>query len=151
MTRMSGNPSKAEKLSAVAPLNSTSAAGPRGHDVENWFQAEAEILRESATHAVRRALVVINNVQRVVYAGEYESTFADGYIPGEWSPGDPVPDRLAGDKPYPRRPNGRELQTTDVKRIGYKTNPPPTAPPTLPPTPYSCCDPRPSSNHAPCG
>lgn len=87
-----------------------------GHDVENWYQAEAEILRESATHPVRRAVVV--NVQGVVYTGEYESTSADGYIPGEWKPGDPVPVRLAGDKLFLRRPNGHELQTTIVKRIG---------------------------------
>jgi Protein of unknown function (DUF2934) len=87
-----------------------------GHDVENWFQAEAEVLRESAIHAVRRAVVV--NVRGVVYTGEYESSSADGYIPGEWRPGDPISVRLAGDKLYLRRPNGRELQTTIVKRIG---------------------------------
>lgn len=87
-----------------------------GHDTENWYQAEAEILRESATHPVRRAVVV--NVEGVVYTGEYESTSAEGYTPGEWNPGDPVPVRLAGDKLFLRRPNGRELQTTVVKRIG---------------------------------
>ena len=87
-----------------------------GHDVENWYQAEAEILRESSTHPLRRAVVV--NLQGVVYTGEYESTSADGYTPGEWKPGDPVPVRLSGDKLYLRRPNGRELQTTIVKRIG---------------------------------
>jgi hypothetical protein len=87
-----------------------------GHDAENWCQAEAEILRESATHPVRRAVVV--NIEGVVYTGEYEATSADGYTPGEWKPGDPVPVRLAGDKLYLRRPNGQELQTTVVKRIG---------------------------------
>lgn len=88
-----------------------------GHDLENWCQAEAEILRESATNPVRRAVVV--NLDGVVYTGEYEFTAADGYTPGEWKPGDPVPVRLAGDKLYLRRRNGRELQTTIVKRIGY--------------------------------
>jgi len=87
-----------------------------GHDTENWYQAEAEILRESATSRVRRAVVV--NLQGVVYTGEYESATAGGYTPGEWKPGDPVPVRLSGDKLYLRRPNGRELQTTIVKRIG---------------------------------
>jgi|ERR1022692_918952 hypothetical protein len=87
-----------------------------GRDAENWFQAEAEILRESAPHLVRRAVVV--NVEGVVYTGEYDSSSADGYTPGEWKPGDPVPIRLAGDKLYLRRPNGRDLQTTIVKRIG---------------------------------
>jgi hypothetical protein len=54
----------------------------------------------------------------VVYTGEYEATTAEGYTPGEWKAGDPVPVRLAGDKLYLRRPNGKELQTTIVKRIG---------------------------------
>jgi Protein of unknown function (DUF2934) len=87
-----------------------------GHDAENWYQAEGEILRESTTNHIRRAVVV--NLQGVVYTGEYEATAADGYTAGEWNPGDPVPVRLAGDKLYLRRPNGRELQTTIVKRIG---------------------------------
>lgn len=87
-----------------------------GHDNENWLQAEAEILRESVGTPVRRAIVI--NVQGVVYTGEYECTSADGYLPGEWKPGDPIPIRLAGDKLYLRRPNGRELRTTVVKRIG---------------------------------
>jgi hypothetical protein len=90
--------------------------GVVGHDTDNWYQAEAEILRESAGTPVRRAIIV--NVQGVVYTGEYECTSADGYTPGEWKGGDPVPVRLAGDKLYLRRPNGRELQTTIVKRIG---------------------------------
>jgi hypothetical protein len=87
-----------------------------GHDAENWYQAEAEILRESATRAARRAVVL--NIEGVVYTGEYDSNAAGGYTPGEWKPGDPVPVRLAGDKLYLRRPNGHELQTTVVKRIG---------------------------------
>lgn len=88
----------------------------QGHDLENWCQAEAEILRESAVHSVRRCVVV--NVDGVVYTGEYELASADGYTPGEWKPRDPIPVRLAGDKLYLRRRNGRELRTTIVKRIG---------------------------------
>jgi hypothetical protein len=87
-----------------------------GRDVDNWCQAEAEVLRESTTHAVRRTVVV--NLGGVVYTGEYDCTAADDYTPGEWKPGDPVAVRLAGDKLYLRRPNGRELQTRIVKRIG---------------------------------
>jgi hypothetical protein len=87
-----------------------------GRDAENWHQAEAEILREESSHPLRRAVVV--NVEGVVYTGEYESHAADGYIPGEWKPGDPIAVRLTGDNLYLRRPNGRELQTTVVKRIG---------------------------------
>jgi len=92
------------------------SGGLQGHDSENWFQAEAEIVRELSVHPVRRAVVV--NVQGVIYTGEYEPTLSQGYTPGEWSPGEPVPVRLAGDQLYLRRPNGRELQTTIVKRIG---------------------------------
>jgi hypothetical protein len=92
------------------------SGGVEGRDTANWYQAEAEILRESAAHTARRAVVV--NVQGVVYTGEYESTSADGYTPGEWSPGSLIPVRFAGNQLFLRRPNGRELQTTVVKRIG---------------------------------
>lgn len=88
-----------------------------GLDLENWCQAEAEILRESGgPQAARRAVVI--NVGGVVYTGEYDSASADDYTPGEWKAGDPVPVRLSGNKLYLRRPNGRELQTIIVKRIG---------------------------------
>lgn len=87
-----------------------------GHDLENWCQAEAEILRETDSHPVRRSIVI--NLDGVVYTGEYEFACADGYAPGEWKPGDPVSVRLSGDKLHLRRPNGRELQTTIVKIIG---------------------------------
>ena len=118
MAQRSGNysPQMQEAIRRRAAEVYQRGGAAAGHDVENWYQAEAEILRESATHPVRRAVVV--NVQGVVYTGEYESTSADGYIPGEWKPGDPVPVRLAGDKLFLLRRNGRELQTTIVKRIG---------------------------------
>ena len=118
MAQRSGNysPQMQEAIRRRAAELYQRGGAAAGHDVENWYQAEAEILRESATHPVRRAVVV--NVQGVVYTGEYESTSADGYIPGEWKPGDPVPVRLAGDKLFLLRRNGRELQTTIVKRIG---------------------------------
>src|SRR5258708_27465649 len=87
-----------------------------GQDADNWYQAEAEIIRESVNRLTRRAVVI--NVQGVVYTGEYESSSADGYIAGEWKPGESIPIRFAGDKLYLRRRDGRELQTTVVKRIG---------------------------------
>jgi len=118
MTRTYGNDSVRvqETIRRRAAELFQSSGAIEGHDVENWYQAEAEILRESARTAVRRAVVV--NIRGIVYTGEYECTSADGYVPGEWKPGDPVPVRLAGDRLYLRRPNGRELQTTIVKRIG---------------------------------
>ena len=87
-----------------------------GHDVENWCRAEAEILRETAAHLAHPAVVV--SVEGVVYTGEYESASAGGYTPGEWKAGDRVPVRLDGDRLFLRRPNGRELETSVVKRIG---------------------------------
>jgi DUF2934 family protein len=118
MTRMSDNlsPQMQEAIRRRASEIFQRSGSMQDHDAENWYEAEAEILRESAGSPVRRAVVV--NIRGVVYTGEYECTAADGYLPDEWKPGDPVPVRLAGDKLYLRRPNGRELQTTVVKRIG---------------------------------
>jgi Protein of unknown function (DUF2934) len=87
-----------------------------GRDVQNWCQAEAEVLRESGLQGARRAVVI--NLDGVLYTGEYDSDCADGYTPGEWKAGDPVPARVAGDQLCLRRPNGRELQTTIVQRMG---------------------------------
>ncbi len=92
------------------------SGGIAGRDIENWCRAEAEILRESTGQSLRRAIVI--NLAGVVYTGEYDVSSADGYAPGEWKAGDRIPVRLAGDQLYLRRPNGRELQTTVVKRIG---------------------------------
>jgi hypothetical protein len=115
---MSGNysPQVREAIRRRATELYQQSGALEGHDTKNWYQAEAEILRDSAANPVRRAIVV--NLEGVVYTGEYECASADGYTPGEWNPGDPVPVRLAGDKLYLRRPNGHELQTTIVKRIG---------------------------------
>ena len=87
-----------------------------GHDVENWHQAEAEILRETGAHLTRPAVVI--NLEGVVYTGEYDLALANGYRPGEWKIGDRVPVRVEGDKLFLRRPNGRELETIVIKRIG---------------------------------
>ncbi|MGB8988486.1 MAG: DUF2934 domain-containing protein [Candidatus Sulfotelmatobacter sp.] len=87
-----------------------------GHDVDNWRQAEAEILRETGAHLPRPAVVI--NLEGVVYTGQYDLAAADGYLPGEWKPGDRVVIRLEGEKLFLRRPNGRELETSIIKRIG---------------------------------
>jgi hypothetical protein len=118
MARIPGNPSPPwqEAIRRRAGEIYELSGSIEGHDVENWQQAEAEILRELAAHPFRRAVVV--NIQGVVYTGQYESDSAEGYTPGEWHPGDFIPVRLAGDQLYLRRPNGLELKTTVVKRIG---------------------------------
>ncbi len=85
-----------------------------GRDVENWAQAEREILTELT--ASRRHAVIIK-VDCVQYVGEYHPHSAGGYTPGEFSPGSPVPVRIEGDKMFLTRPDGRELETTIVHKI----------------------------------
>jgi len=118
MSQVSGNNSLQvqEAIRRRATYLYEQAGAAEGHDEENWYRAEAEVLRESTLHHLRRAVVI--NVQGVVYTGEYECDAADGYLPGEWQPGDPVAVRIAGDRLHLRRRNGRELRTTIVKRIG---------------------------------
>jgi hypothetical protein len=88
-----------------------------GHDLDNWAQAEQEIMREAAERATHRNAVVVN-VNGVVYVGEYAPGAADGYTPGEFTKGVRVPVRFHGDKMFVKRPNGKELETTIVKKIG---------------------------------
>lgn len=86
-----------------------------GRDVENWVQAEQEVLVEAAEHSSRRTAVVVA-VDGVQYVGEYEREAAGGYIPGEFAAGDPVPVRFEGDHMFVQRRNGRELKTTLVNK-----------------------------------
>ena len=87
-----------------------------GRDLENWSQAEAEIKREAAPAMPRKAVVV--RVDGVAYVGEYQPEDCDGYQPGELGKGATIPVRFAGSKMFVRRPNGKELETTIVKKIG---------------------------------
>ena len=84
-----------------------------GYDVQNWMQAEAEVLAESAEHQTHRTAVVVR-VNGVQYTGEYTPGSADGYTPGEFAAGGPVPVRFAGGRMFVSRPNGRELETMIV-------------------------------------
>ncbi len=86
-----------------------------GRDQENWAQAEAEILNELSGE--RRAAVVIN-VDGLQYVAEYTAAGSDGYTPGEFRRGAPVPVRIEGDKMFIIRRNGRELETRIVHRVG---------------------------------
>lgn len=86
-----------------------------GLDLQNWAQAEKEILEESTTP--RRIAVVVES-DGVHYVGEYAPISSNGYQPGEIDPGAPVQLRFEGDKMFLRRPNGVELETTIVHRIG---------------------------------
>ena len=84
-----------------------------GRDLENWKQAEQEILRESAESTNRRTAVVVT-VNGVKYVGEYDPASCGGYKPGEFAAGVRVPVRFDGNKMFVRRPNGIELETTIV-------------------------------------
>ena len=88
-----------------------------GHDLENWMQAEEEILRESFPGPANRKAVVVK-VNGIHYVGEYDLSSAGGYTPGELAKGSAIPVRFAGKKMFVKRPNGLELQTTVVKKVG---------------------------------
>lgn len=87
-----------------------------GRDLENWTQAEAEVARECGTSMRRTAIVV--DVEGVQYVGEYRLESCDGYQPGEFSAGEDISIRFEADKMFLKRPNGKELETTIVHRIG---------------------------------
>jgi hypothetical protein len=87
-----------------------------GRDMENWAQAEQEILCESPEPTTRKAIVV--KVDGAQYIGQYDPESSDGYVPGEFGPGASVPVRFQGDKMFIKRSNGKILETTIVKKIG---------------------------------
>lgn len=87
-----------------------------GRDLENWAQAEREILHESAGLPARRTAVVVT-VNGVKYVGEYDAACSGGYTPGEFRAGARVPVRFEGDKMFVKRPNGQELETIIVKTL----------------------------------
>jgi hypothetical protein len=87
-----------------------------GRDLDNWAQAEQEILRELAESPTRKAIVV--RVGDAQYIGQYNPDACDGYVPGEFGPGVSVPVRFRGNTMLVLRPNGKILETTIVKKIG---------------------------------
>jgi hypothetical protein len=85
-----------------------------GRDLDNWAQAEQEILRESAQGRTRKTAIVLR-VSGNEYIGEYNAESSDGYRPGEFGLGAFVPVRFHGDKMFVKRANGKVLETTIVK------------------------------------
>jgi len=67
-----------------------------GRDLENWVQAESEIMRERES-APRRTAVVVE-VHGVQYVGEYDPNACDGYLPGEFQSGEELAIRFDGEK-----------------------------------------------------
>jgi hypothetical protein len=87
-----------------------------GRDLDNWAQAEREVSNELQAHGQRHAVVIkVNGAQ---YVGEYTLESSGNYVPGEIDAGGPVAVRFDGNKMFVRRPNGEELETTVVKKIG---------------------------------
>ena len=97
-----------------------------GRDVENWMQAEAEIARERSDLPVRMLALVVR-VDGVQYVGEYNFASANGYVPGEFASGGPVPLRFVGNKMFVERPNGKVLETSIAKNVGATSAPACTA------------------------
>jgi len=87
-----------------------------GRDLENWAQAESEIMLE-VEKAQRRTAVVVD-VNGVQYVGEYDPNACDGYLPGELQSGEALSIRFDGEKMFVQRPNGSELETTIVAEVG---------------------------------
>jgi len=89
-----------------------------GRDVENWTQAEREIMERAAKQKQPSAIVLsVNGVQ---YVGEYLPASSDGYVPGEFGIGSSVTVRFEGDKMFVKRANGKELATRIVRKISGK-------------------------------
>ena len=97
-----------------------------GRDLENWTQAEDEIVRELSRLSDRRLAFVVR-VDGVQYVGEYSVATANGYAPGEFASGDPVPVRFVGNKMLVERPNGKVLETSIATKVGGTSSPSCTA------------------------
>ncbi len=88
-----------------------------GRDLQNWSQAEQEIRRQVSAGGPRRHAVVVK-VHGVQFVGEYDQESSQGYSPGEFGEGMTIPVRFDGDKMFVTRPNGVELETTVIKKVG---------------------------------
>lgn len=86
-----------------------------GHEVEDWLQAEADVVRMMTARPAGQPAHIVVRVHGVTYTGEYDSENCDGYRPGEFTAGAPIHVRVEGDTLYIRRPNGVELVARVVK------------------------------------
>jgi hypothetical protein len=88
-----------------------------GRDLENWQQAEREVQSEGAGQRASRTAIVVD-FEGVRYVGEYSAETSDGYSPGEFGVGAQISVRFEGDSMFVKRPNGKELRTVIVQKIG---------------------------------
>jgi hypothetical protein len=89
-----------------------------GRDNENWAQAERELRSQRASLIAPGKNAVVVKVDGVGFIGEFDKEASGGYIPGEFKAGGAVSVRFEGDRMFIRRPNGKELATRVVKRVG---------------------------------
>jgi len=98
-----------------------------GHQVEDWLQAESEVLRRNSAPAnatpeplpspTRKSGFVLVRIDGMLYTGEYDLDHAHGYHPGELGPGTPIEVRFEGERMYIKRRNGRELESRIVRKV----------------------------------
>lgn len=89
-----------------------------GHEVEDWLQAEADVMRDLAILQQRKPAQIVVRVHGVTYTGEYDSANCGGYRPGELHTSDPIRVRFEGEKMFVRRPNGTELEARIIRKSG---------------------------------
>ena len=89
-----------------------------GRDYENWAQAEREVRTEGASFIAPGKNAVVVKVDGVEFVGEFDKERSGGYVPGEFKAGGAVSVRFEGDRMFVRRPNGKELATRVVKKVG---------------------------------
>ena len=87
-----------------------------GHAQEDWLQAEAEVMKSRLVQTTPKAAFIVVKFGGFVYTAEYDPDHCGDYRPGEFRKGAPVAVRLADDKIYVRRPNGRELEARILKK-----------------------------------
>jgi hypothetical protein len=88
-----------------------------GREVENWLRAEAEVMREVTTAALRRRSAhIVVKVAGVTYTGEYDPESCAGYQPGEFAAGQPLRVRFEEDRMYIARPHRAELEARVIKK-----------------------------------
>lgn len=112
--QFAANPALHEAIRNRAEEIYESSGRAPGKDVENWVQAEREVLEADAKRRRKAVVVRVNGVQ---YVGEYSAENSDGYVAGEFLSGSPLSVRFDGDKMFLQRRNGRELETTIKRKL----------------------------------
>jgi hypothetical protein len=87
-----------------------------GHAQEDWLQAEAELMKSRPVQTTPKSAFIVVKFAGFVYTAEYDPDHCGSYCHGEFRKGTPVAVRLADDKIYLRRPNGRELEARILKK-----------------------------------